>query len=170
MLIIKIVLDIFFHTDFGLTLGAQGSNEQMIISQGMNPEIIKATGIALANGLSAFSGAYASMYLGYADTGMGTGVVVSGLASLMLGEFVIRSNKISFLTLRVIIGSIIYRGIMYFGRIYGHYINLTANDLKLITGILIILCLVVSGYGDKFINKIRNLKTETLKKGKGVNP
>ena len=196
VLIIKIVLDIFFHTDFGLTLGAQGSNEQMIISQGMNPEIIKATGIALANGLSAlmiisqgmnpeiikatgialanglsaFSGAYASMYLGYADTGMGTGVVVSGLASLMLGEFVIRSNKISFLTLRVIIGSIIYRGIMYFGRIYGHYINLTANDLKLITGILIILCLVVSGYGDKFINKIRNLKTETLKKGKGVNP
>lgn len=170
VIIIKVILDIFFHTDFGLTLGAQGSNEQMIISQGMNPEIIKATGIALANGLSAFSGAYASMYLGYADTGMGTGVVVSGLASLMLGEFVIRSNKISFLTLRVVIGSIIYRGIMYFGRIYGHYINLTANDLKLITGILIILCLVVSGYGDKFINKIRNLKTETLKKEKGVKP
>ena len=44
------------------------------------------------------------------------------------------------------------------------------KEVKLITGILIILCLVVSGYGDKFINKIRNLKTETLKKGKGVNP
>ena len=79
------------------------------------------------------------MYNGFADVGSGTGVIVSGLASLMLGEFIIRSNKIGLQTLRVIIGSIIYRGLMFLARRYGYVINLTANDLKLITGLLIII-------------------------------
>ena len=84
------------------------------------------------------------MYNGFADVGSGTGVIVSGLASLMLGEFIIRSNKIQYQTLRVLIGSIIYRALMLFARRYGHYIHLTANDLKLITGLLIIICLIVA--------------------------
>ena len=79
----------------------------------------------------------------------GTGVIVSGLASLMLGEFIIRSNKIAVQTLRVLIGSIIYRGIMYLGRSYGFVIGLTSNDLKLITGLLIIVCLIISKKGTK---------------------
>lgn len=142
--VIKILLDLFFHTDFGLTMGALGSNPQLIISQGMNPEIIKGIGICLSNGLVAVAGSFCAMYQGFADVGSGTGVVVSGLASLMLGEFVIRSNKISLLTLRVIIGSIIYRALMYLARSYGYVINMTANDLKLITGLLIILCMIIS--------------------------
>ena len=84
------------------------------------------------------------MYNGFADVGSGTGVIVSGLASLMLGEFIIRSNKIGLQTLRVLIGSIIYRGLMLLARRYGHYIHLTANDLKLITGLLIIICLIIA--------------------------
>ena len=78
------------------------------------------------------------------DVGSGTGIIVSGLASLMIGEFIIRSNKITWITLRVLIGSIIYRALMLLARRYGHYIHLTANDLKLITGILIIICLVIA--------------------------
>ena len=84
------------------------------------------------------------MYNGFADVGSGTGVIVSGLASLMLGEFIIRSNKIGWQTLRVLLGSVLYRALMLIARKYGHYVNLTPNDLKLITGILIIICLVVS--------------------------
>lgn len=75
---------------------------------------------------------------------MGTGTVVSGLASLMLGEFVLRSNRIGLQTFRVLIGSCIYRALMILARTYGHYINLTPNDLKLVTGILIILCLITT--------------------------
>jgi putative ABC transport system permease protein len=57
---------------------------------------------------------------------------------VMMGEFLLKSNKIGWLTLRVIIGAILYKAIMYFGRFYGYYINLTPNDLRLITGLLII--------------------------------
>jgi putative ABC transport system permease protein len=141
---IKIALDLFFHTDFGLSMGALGANPQLIISQGMNPDVIKICGICLANGLVAVSGAFAAMYQGFADVSLGGGMIVSGLASLMIGEFLIRSNRISILTLRVILGSLLYRTLMYFARNYGYHIHMTANDLKLITGLLIILCIIVS--------------------------
>ena len=144
IIIFKLVLDLFFHTDLGLTMGALGSNQQMVISQGVNPQIVRGIGVCVGDGLAALSGAFASMYNGFADVGSGTGVIVSGLASLMLGEFIIRSNKIGLQTLRVLIGSIIYRGLMLLARRYGHYIHLTANDLKLITGLLIIICLIIA--------------------------
>ncbi|MDR3144638.1 MAG: ABC transporter permease [Treponema sp.] len=146
-LIIKVVLDLFFHTDFGLSMGALGANPQLIISQGMNPDVIKMCGICLANGMVAVSGSFAAMYQGFADVNLGSGMIVSGLASLMIGEFLIPSNRITFLTLRVLLGSILYRGLMYFARNYGYYINMTANDLKLITGLLIILCIIISRNG-----------------------
>jgi putative ABC transport system permease protein len=147
VLLIKILLDLFFRTDYGLSLGALGSNPQLIISQGMNPDMIKMSGICLANGLTAVSGAFTSLYQGFADVGLGSGIVVSGLASLMMGEFLLRSNRISILTLRVILGSVLYRALMYFARNYGYYIHMTPNDLKLITGLLIILCIVISKTG-----------------------
>lgn len=144
IVIFKALLDLFFHTDLGLTMGALGSNQQMVISQGVNPQIVRGIGVCVGDGLAALSGAFAAMYNGFADVGSGTGIIVSGLASLMIGEFIIRSNKISWITLRVLIGSIIYRALMFAARRYGHYIHLTANDLKLITGLLIIMCLIIS--------------------------
>ena len=149
IVILKTLMDLFYHTDLGLTMGALGANQQMIISQGVNPQIVRGIGICVGDGLAALSGALAAMYGGFADVGSGTGVIVSGLASLMLGEFIIRSNKIAVQTLRVLIGSIIYRGIMYLGRSYGFVIGLTSNDLKLITGLLIIVCLIISKKGTK---------------------
>lgn len=146
VLVIKFVLDLFFHTDLGLTMGALGSNKQMVISQGVNPQSVTLVGICMGNALAAISGAFAAMYGGFADVGSGTGVVVSGLASLMLGEFLLKSNKIAIQTLRVICGSIIYRALMYLGRSYGYKIGMTANDLRLLTGLLIIVCLVISGF------------------------
>jgi putative ABC transport system permease protein len=147
--VLLILVNVFFHTDFGITLGALGSNPQMITSQGMNPETIKLIGVSLSNGLVGFAGALASMYQGFADVNSGTGTVVAGLASLMIGEFLLRSNRIEILTLRVFLGSILYRAIMFSGRTWGYRVGLTANDLKLITGLLIVACLIVSKYGHK---------------------
>lgn len=141
---IKIFLDIFFRTDMGLTLGALGDNEQMVISQGININTMKGIGVGLSNGLVAVSGAFAAQYQGFADVGLGTGIVVVGLASVMIGEFIYTSNKIWILTLRVIVGSIIYKGIMFLGRYYGYHIGLTPNDLKLLAGLLIIVCLILA--------------------------
>jgi putative tryptophan/tyrosine transport system permease protein len=144
VLLIKSLLDLFFNTDLGLTMGALGSNPQMVISQGVDVRLLRGIGICLGNGMASLAGAFGAMYNGFADVGSGTGVVVSGLASLMLGEFLLKSNKIGLQTLRVLLGSILYRALMFFGRRYGYKIGLTSNDLKLITGLLIILCLIIS--------------------------
>ena len=143
-LVVKTLLDLFFKTDLGLTLGAMGNNQQMVVTQGVNPEALKLIGVGLSNGLVAVSGAFVAQYQGFADVNLGQGVIIAGLASVMIGEFLLRSNRIGLLTLRVILGSIAFRGIMYLGRYYGYYVNLTPNDLKLITGILIIASLVVT--------------------------
>lgn len=142
--VIKVLLDVFFHTDLGLTLGAMGNNQQMVITQGVNPEWLKLIGVGLSNGLVALSGSFAAQYQGFADVNLGQGIIIAGLASVMIGEFILRSNRIGLLTLRVVLGSILFRGLMFLGRYYGYYVRLTPNDLKLITGLLIILSLVVT--------------------------
>jgi putative tryptophan/tyrosine transport system permease protein len=141
---IKLLLDLFFHTDLGLTLGAMGNNQQMVVNVGANPESLKIIGVGLSNGLVALSGAFIAQFQGFADVNLGQGIIIAGLASVMIGEFLLRSNRIVLLTLRVILGSILYRGLMYFGRYYGYHINLTPSDLRLITGLLIIGSLVVT--------------------------
>lgn len=161
IIIFKALLDIFFHTDLGLTMGALGSNQQMVVSQGVNHKIVRGIGVCVGDGLAALSGAFTAMYNGFADVGSGSGVIVSGLASLMIGEFIIRSNKITWITLRVLLGSIIYRALMVLARRYGHFINLTPNDLKLITGLLIILCLAVVNIKGK-ANFMKHLKRPSL--------
>ncbi|GHV11572.1 ABC transporter permease [Fibrobacterales bacterium] len=151
--ILKILLDLFFYTDYGIAMYALGSNPQLITSYGMNQERIKGVGIALSNGLVALSGGLASLYNGYSDIGYGTGIIVAGLATVMLGEFLLRSNKIFWLTTRVLLGSILYRGLMFLARMYGYKIGMEPNDLKLMTGLLIIVCLFVSKNDIKHIVK-----------------
>ena len=143
-LVVKFLVDLFFHTDLGLTMGAMGNNEQMVIATGANPETLKLIGVSLSNGLVALCGAFVAQYQGFADVNLGQGIIIAGLASVMIGEFVLRSNRIGLLTLRVVIGSIVFRGIMFLGRYYGFYINLTPTDLRLITGLMIILSLVAT--------------------------
>lgn len=144
VLIVKELIDVFFRTDLGIAIGALGSNEQMIISMGIDPKLLKVIGMALSNGLIALSGGLLAQYQGFADANLGQGMVVQGLAAIMIGEFLFDSNKISLITLRVIFGAIIYKALMFLGRYYGYYINLTPSDLKLLTGILVIISLIVA--------------------------
>jgi len=144
-LVIKVLLDLFFRTDLGMTMGAMGNNEQMVISQGVNPKTLKTIGVGLSNGLVAVSGAFAAQYLGFADVGLGQGIIISGLASVMIGEFlVMKSNRIGVLTFCALMGSILFHAVMYLGRYYGYIIKMTPNDLNLIKGLLIILLLVMT--------------------------
>ncbi|MDD3822480.1 MAG: ABC transporter permease [Sphaerochaetaceae bacterium] len=142
--IVKELIDVFFRTDLGISIGALGSNEQMIISMGIDPKLLKVIGMALSNALIALSGGLLAQYQGFADANLGQGMVVQGLAAIMIGEFLFDSNKISLITLRVILGAIIYKALMFLGRYYGYYINLTPSDLKLLTGILVIVSLIVA--------------------------
>lgn len=139
-----LLLNAFFHTDLGLTLGALGANERMVVAQGSNPKILKILGVGLSNSMVALSGAFTAQYQGFADASLGVGMVVSGLAMVMIGEFLIRSTKIHWLLIRVIAGAIVYKAIMFGGRYYGYMIRLTPNDLKLVTGLLIIISLIIT--------------------------
>ncbi len=155
VMVVKLLLDLFFRTDMGLTIGAMGNNEQMVISQGVNPATLKYIGIGLSNALVGLSGAFAAMYMGYADVGLGQGIIISGLASVMLGELFFRSNRIFVLTLGAVVGSLLYKAIMFYGRYYGYYVGLTPNDLKLISGLLIILSIIISRVQQRSSQKLR---------------
>lgn len=145
VIVVIFALDAFFHTDLGLSLGAMGNNEQMIINQGMNPEHLKVIGLALSNGLVATTGAFIAQYQKFSDVNMGIGVVIIGLASVMLGEFVIKSNKIIFLLSRVVVGAILYRGILFIARLF----DIKPSDHKLLTGLIIVTILIITKYQKK---------------------
>jgi putative ABC transport system permease protein len=135
---IKILLDLFLRTNLGLLIRAMGNNQQMVLGQGNNIKLLKMIGVGLSNGLVALSGAIASQNLGFADVNLGQGIIISGLASVMIGEMIIPSRKIVVMTFRALIGSIVYKAVMYAGREWGYVIGLNPNDLKLIIGILIV--------------------------------
>jgi putative tryptophan/tyrosine transport system permease protein len=146
---ILILLDLFFHSEVGVALGALGDNEASVVSAGVNPVRLRTLGIALGNGLAGLSGALAASYQGFADVNFGQGVIAAGLASVMLGELILRSNRIGVLLLRVILGSLLFRAIMYAGRSWGYLAGITPNDLKLMTALLVVLALALTRWKDK---------------------
>jgi len=148
-LVIFGLLDLFFHTEVGIAMGALGDNENAVIQAGIKPERLRTWGIILANALPGLSGAMAAAYQGFADVNLGQGVVATGLATVMLGELVLRSQFIGIQLVRVIIGSIIFRALMYAARSWGYVAGITPNDLRLLTALLIIASIAISRYGRK---------------------
>ncbi len=86
----KIILDLFLKTKLGFILKATGDNEQLVTSLGVNKNMIKIVGLMVSNGLVALSGAIMAQYQGFADVGMGTGIVVMGLAAVIIGESILK--------------------------------------------------------------------------------
>ncbi|MEN6476978.1 MAG: ABC transporter permease [Rectinema sp.] len=143
------LLDLFFHTEAGIAMGALGDNEASVVQAGVNPASLRTAGIVLANGLAGLSGALAAAYQGFADVNFGQGVVAAGLASVMLGELVLKSQYIGVQLLRVVIGSILFRGLMYAARSWGYLAGITPNDLRLLTALLIVGTIALSRVGRK---------------------
>jgi putative tryptophan/tyrosine transport system permease protein len=140
------ILDLFFHTEVGIAMGALGDNETSVVSAGVDPVGLRTLGIALSNGLAGLAGVFAASYQGFADANFGAGIVASGLASVMIGEFLFRTNRIGAQFMRAILGSILFRGLMYAGRSWGYLAGITPNDLRLLTAILIVASIAASRY------------------------
>ncbi|TCW62431.1 ABC transporter permease [Treponema sp. J25] len=147
------LLDLFFHTELGLTMGALGDNEQMVIASASNPDTIKLIGVALSNSLVAFAGALASQHHGFADVNLGAGVVALGLASVMLGEILFRSNRIGAQLVRVVLGALLFKAIMFAARYYGYVAGITPNDLRLLTALMIILSLAIGRWKNRSLDR-----------------
>jgi len=142
ILLVKLLLDYFLSTEIGMTIRATGDNEQMIRSLGVDTRITKVIGLCLSNGLVALSGSLFAQYSGFADVGMGIGTIVAGLASVIIGHSIIKSRGgIGWMTISVIIGSIIYRATVMIALRYGYHLGFQPGDLKLISVILVVIAL-----------------------------
>ncbi len=132
-----ILLVLFFHTRLGLCVRATGDNEEMVRSSSVNADGMKAIGLATANACIALSGAMIAHYNCYAEVKMGIGMVVIGLASLIIGEIAVElfaKNKTIFLSVfAAVIGSVLYRLIIA----QALEMNFSASCLKLITAVIV---------------------------------
>ena len=135
LLIVKLGIDFLLKTKFGFALKALGDNESLIISLGLNEKTLKIYGLMLANSLVALSGAVLAQYQGFADVGMGTGTIITGLASIIIGDALFGKKKAIKISMMVIFGTIIYRTIIALSLKVG----MNASDLKLITSALVVI-------------------------------
>ena len=130
-------------TDFGLTMRAAGSNENMIEAQGVNPDKIKVIGLAISNSLVALSGCLVTQLQGFADINMGIGIVIAGLASVMMGEAIsnrFKKSSIVMPVLMVVFAAILFRLFIAFILAQG----IEQVYVKLFTAALVLVFLSVS--------------------------
>lgn len=127
------------HTDLGLALRATGENEKMVRAQGIDADLMRLVGLALANALVAFSGGLVAQFQGFADVGMGLGMIVAGLASVIIGETLVRSHGILTTLIAVAAGSVVYRGVIAAAL----FIGLGPTDMRLVTSLIVIVALAV---------------------------
>jgi putative ABC transport system permease protein len=138
VIIWALVIYLFLKTELGLTVRATGDNELMIVSQGVNTVVTKILALALSNGLVAFAGCYVAQNQQFADVGMGIGMIIAGLASVIIGEVLIGTSSIGRTIIAVICGGIIYRAIIAIVLQLG----LGPTDLKIITALIVIFALI----------------------------
>lgn len=145
LLFFTLLLGLLFKTKFGFILRALGDNENLVSSLGVNEKVLKISGLALGNSLVAISGGLFAQYQGFSDVSMGTGIVVVGLASIILGELVCGKFKRISPLIAILIGGILYRSVIAISLNLG----LKASDLKLLTTIIIVLIIATKASVEK---------------------
>ena len=147
------VLYIFLRTDLGTAIRATGDNSQMIRALGVSDGNMLVLGLAVSNGLVALAGALLSQYQGFSDVQMGIGMMVWGLASVIIGEALVGVKQLGFLITGAVMGSVLFRLLVAIALRWG----LDPNDLKLITAVFVFLALILPGLLEK-VNKASKRK------------
>lgn len=159
-LVIKFINDWFLHTEVGLALRATGNNQRMIRSFSTNTDNTIILGLSISNGMVALSGALYAQYQGFADVSMGIGMIIIGLASVIIGEAIFGDRTIVRATFAVIGGAIIYRMVVALAM----QVGLDPSDMKLMTALIVIIALVMprvsSSYKDRKRRNARMKKRE----------
>lgn len=137
--VVFFILNWFLRTEIGLALRATGDNEQMVRSLGVDTDKNILMGCAIANGLVGLAGAVVAQGQGFADVGMGIGMIVMGLASVIIGEALFRPRGVARLLLAAIGGAFCYRLFITIALRLG----MAPGDLKLITAVLVVIALAV---------------------------
>ncbi len=127
----KSLYDRFFVTELGYVLKATGQNPVLVTGLGADTGRLKLLGLAISNGTVALAGSLFAQYQGFADVGMGTGMLVSGIVAVVLGELVLRRHKGH---LFILVGAVLYRGLIAVALSLG----VQASDMKLLTALLMV--------------------------------
>jgi len=138
----KFITDWFFSTERGLAIRATGSNTRMARAQGINTGAMVLLGMAFSNALVGLAGALFAQTQGGADISMGIGTIVIGLAAVIVGESIIFSRRIVLATLGAIVGAIVYRFFIAMA-LNSDFIGLKAQDLNLVTAVLVTIALII---------------------------
>ncbi len=157
-LFIKVALDFILKTRFGFVLKATGDNPQLVTSLGIDIGIIKIIGLMISNGFVALSGAIMAQYQGFSDVGMGTGIIVMGLASIIFGGAIFKKICLLAPTTIALIGAILYK----ISTGLALKLGFPPTDLKLITVVIIVIALAI---GNNTLNFNMNFKKLFLKGG-----
>ncbi|MYN12227.1 ABC transporter permease [Pusillimonas sp. TS35] len=142
VIVVKLVLDWYFSTEIGLAMRATGSNPRMARSQGVATGNRILAGMAISNALCALAGALFAQSQGGADISMGIGTIVIGLAAVIVGESILPTRKLMIATLAVILGAVLYRFFIALA-LNADFIGLKAQDLNLVTAVLVTVALVI---------------------------
>lgn len=138
-ILVCVFMYLFFGTEIGAAIRATGFNQQMIRAQGVNTDITIILGLLISNGLVAISGALIAQDNGFADVGMGTGTIVIGLASVIIGEVLFGTRSFMNCLISVVLGSVVYRIVIAVVLAMG----MPPNDLKLFTSVLVAIALAL---------------------------
>jgi putative ABC transport system permease protein len=145
-IVVGTILYLFFRTNLGTAMQAAGDNAQMIRALGVNVDNMIVLGLALSNGLIAMSGGLLVQYQGFADVQMGIGMVVWGLASIIIGEALVGVRDLGFVIVGAAMGSVLFRLIVALALRGG----LNPNDLKLVTAAFVFIALVLPSLVRRF--------------------
>lgn len=138
--VLIVILYWFFGTELGCSIRSTGSNENMSRAQGINTDLTKIIGLMLSNGIVALSSGLLAQYQGFADINTGVGIVVVGLASVIIGEVLLGRRSLSWGLFSAIIGAVVYRFIIAIVLKIGAF---PAFALKLVSAVVVALALSV---------------------------
>lgn len=157
------LLFFFLKTRLGFALRATGDNEDMVRASGISSDQMKVFGLSLSNGLVGLAGGLLAQYQSYADIGMGVGMVVIGLASVIVGEAIFGTRSLIRRLIAVALGAILYRLAIAVALAAG----MPANDLKLVSALIVTVALALGVMGENFSFVGKNNKNgQAVKPGK----
>ena len=142
VVILKLIMDAYFKTEQGYLLVVTGDNQSLVRSLGKNPNKYIMLGFMLSIGFVALSGSLMAQHQGFADAQMGTTMIVTALASIIIGDTFMKNSRKLKLTTRAIIGAIAYRIISGLAI----HLGLDPNDLKLITALIVIVFIFYNNF------------------------